>query len=197
MENKNEIQNGQYRTTGCKIIPFPRVNPAEAYSSQVTYSKKLNDKVINEKVILGRPGEKLPDSIPDFRPHLQRNGLLLLSWDKRLYRKGALYTAYWVTSAGIHRYYASQALHIENFPQAMPDRKSYAAEDGIDYYGEAGPLYIVHVAPELMMSSQVKKMQRPEHIKKLKALGVQADFTYSYILTREKKRQYLDNFRGA
>jgi len=187
MEYKNISQSDNQGSSGCKILTFPGVY----YNDPSGNSKQIYNNS-DSRIIPGGPGEKLPDSIPDFRPHLQRNGLILLSWDKRFYKKGALYTAYWVTSSGIHRYYASQPMHIEDFAQAMPDRKSYAAEDGIDYYGETRPFYIVHVAPELMMHSHQKKILRPEHIKKLKNLGIQVDFNYTYLLTREKKRQYLD-----
>jgi len=195
MKYKNSF-NKQNTYPGCRIIPFPGTTIIEKKAAEPEKSRLANNKTTGN-VISGKPDEKLPDSIPDFRPYLQRNGLILLSWDKRLYKKGALYTAYWVTSCGIHRYYASLALHIEDFPNAMPDRKSYAAEDGIDYYGETGPVYIVHVAPELMMSSRLKKIQRPEHIQKLKSLGIRVDFNYNYILTREKKRQFLERTKGA
>ena len=187
--NTNIIQN---RPFGCKIIPFPGVDLYENYGTSGTYYNTLLQNVIS-----GRPGEKLPASIPDFRPYLQRNGLILLSWNKRLTKKGGIYTAYWVTSSGVHRYYASPALFIEDFQEALPYRKSYAAEDGIDYYGETSPLYIVHVAPELMMSSSEKKLRRPEHISKLKNLGIQVDFDYNFLLTREKKRRPEDSLRGA
>jgi hypothetical protein len=144
-------------------------------------------------LFLARPGEKVPESIPDFRPKLQRDGLILLSWDKRSYKKRPIYTAYWVTSSGILRYYASPVLYIEDFTQAMPNRKSYAAEDGIDFYGDPGPEYIVHVAPELMMSNSQKQNQRPEHIKKLKALGIEVDFDYPFLLTTERKKTHPDH----
>ena len=171
-----------------KIIPFPGVILNEPFCQGNVRG-----------LILARPGEKLPESVPDFRPLLQRDGLILLSWDKKIREKGSLYTAYWVTSSGILRYYASPALYIENFSQAMPSRKSYAAEDGIDYYGEADPEYIIHVAPELMMSSSQKIKERPKHIKKLRTLGVKVDFDYPFLLKTERKRKVLNHGdkRGA
>ena len=192
MEYKNNLKNGDNIHTGRKIIPFPGVILNNIYENPV-----LSAQNINTTVISGHPGQKLPESIPDFRPHLQRNGLILLSWNKRLFEKGAFYRAFWVTSSGILRYYASAAMRIESFPQALPECKSYAAEDGIDFYGETSPLYIVHVAPELMMSSREKIVQRPIHIKKLKELGIQVNFNYTYLLTREKKRRSPETTRGA
>ena len=177
---------------GRKIIPFPGVSLNDS-----EYQNPKKEGV--RSIILARPGEKLPESIPDFRSMLQRDGLILLSWDKRFCEKGTLYTAYWVTSSGILRYYASPALYIEDFVQAMPNRKSYAAEDGIDFYGEAGPDYIVHVAPELMMSSSQKLKQRPVHINKLRTMGVGVDFDYSFLLKTERKKRSSNhgNKRGA
>lgn len=167
---------------GCTIIRFPNSNSVNKRTEML-----LNLERPGVKIILGSPGTQLPDFIPDFRPYLQRNGLILLSWEKKLTEIGSLYTVYWVTSSGIHRYYASQPLFVEDLMDALPDRKSYAAEDGIDFYGEKSPLYMVHVAPELMMSSRDKISQRPLHIKKLKSLGVQVDFEYPYTLTRERR----------
>jgi len=194
--NKTIVKDGLFSQSKCKIIPFPGLNNFTRNSEQ---SNRLytHNHSYTAAIIHGRPGERLPENIPDFRPHLQRDGLILLSWDKKLSVTGALYTAYWVTSSGIHRYYASPAVFIEDFAETMPYKKSYAAEDGIEFYGDASPLYIVHVAPELMMSSYQKKTQRPEHIKKLKALGVKVNFEYAYLLSRERKRLPFNGKRGA
>ena len=177
------MQKNLIEQPGCKIIPFPGL-----YTNQLISSQSNPNLIKSGAVINGRPGEKLPENIPDFRPYLQRDGLILLSWDRRLNAKGALYTAYWVTSSGIHRYYASPALLLENFANAMPIRKSYAAEDGIDFYGETGPLYIVHVAPELMMSNPRHGELRLAHINALKQMGSDVDFDYKYLLKTDKKR---------
>jgi hypothetical protein len=140
--------------------------------------------------ILARPGEPFPLSIPDFRLALQRDGLILLSWAKRHTEMGERYTAYWVTSQGITRYYASGDLPAENFASAVPVRKSYAAEDGIEFYGQNNLAYIVHVAPDLMISSGQAGDNRSEHIKKLRNLGMKADYSYRFLLTRERKRRH-------
>jgi hypothetical protein len=179
MINYNEQVNNQNNITGhsgCKILLFPGVKVPVEYKAA-------------PKIILARPGERMPEQVPDFRSQLHRDGLILLSWDKKLCMNGALYTAYWVTSSGILRYYASPALYIEDFGSAMPNRKSYAAEDGVDFYGDPSPSYMVYVAPELMMSSQEKVVQRPEHIKKLKSMGISVDFDYGYLLKTERNKK--------
>jgi len=138
--------------------------------------------------LLAIPGHSLPDDIPDYRPLLQRDGLILLSWDKRITEMGERYTAYWVTSAGISRFYASKPLSPEDFTFAQPDHKSYAAEDGIEFYGQNAPAYIVHVAPELMMSNPSHGELRQEHIQTLKDQGSEVDFNYKYLLKTEKEK---------
>ena len=189
-------QNILNQRHGNKIIPFPGITLTSYFEEDLIRSKAPSPSTPCT-IIMAEPGEKIKSSIPDFRPLLQRDGLILLSWDKRFSNEGYLYTAYWVTSTGILRYYASSALYIEDFPGAMPCRKSYAAEDGIDFYGETGPEYIVHVAPELMMSNNEKQIQRPMHIKKLKALGIKVNFDYSFLLTAERKKRIFRQSKGT
>ena len=165
------------------IIPFPGTEPV----SDLDYSFEED----NELPYDARPGVILPPEIPDFRPSLQRNGLLLLGWDKRKNEKGERYTAYWVTSTGTARFYASKQYREADFPHAEPDHKSYAAEDGIEFYGQESPDYIVHTAPELMMSNPMHGELRKAHIKALKKEGSGLDFKYSYLLTKERSRNTL------
>ena len=138
--------------------------------------------------ILALPGDSLPDYIPDYRPILQRDGLILLAWDKRITEMGDRYTAYWVTSIGTPRFYASKPLSSIELPSARPDHKSYAAEDGIEFYGQEAPEYMVHVAPELMMSNPRHGELRQIHIDKLKYQGSKVNFNYKYLLKTEKPR---------
>jgi len=141
--------------------------------------------------VMAIPGHPLPAGLTDYRLLLQRDGLILLSWDKRRTEMGDRYTAYWVTSVGLPRFYASLPFKKEDFPSARPEHKSYAAEDGIEFYGQDAPLYIVHVAPELMMHNPRHRELRLEHIQMLKEQGSAANFSYVYLLKTEKKRNPL------
>ena len=158
------------------IIPFPKSNISA--HAQMRHSMP----------IIATPEKPLPSHIYDYRPVLQRNGLILLAWDKRETEAGERYTAYWVTSAGTARFYASKPLPLNKFYSAQPDHKSYAAEDGIEFYGQNTPSYIVHVAPELMMSNPRHGVLRSAHIKTLKEFGSAIDFDYKYLLSTEKNR---------
>jgi hypothetical protein len=172
-------------STRPNIIPFPG-----AFSRPVSSGIPGNQDSSRFQVpILARPGEPLPRFIPDFRTALQRDGLILLSWAKRHTGAGERYTAYWVTSQGINRYYASDNLDAESFVFAVPVRKSYAAEDGIEFYDQHDLAYIVHVAPDLMISSRQAEDKRSEHIKTLRTLGMKADYSYRFLLTRERKKR--------
>lgn len=189
-ESATTVNRGTQFSTSpctCKIIPFSGTDPS------LFSSIKSNDASgeFSQPLTLfpAAPGQPLSPELPDFRSVLQRDGLILLAWDRRDTEKGECYTAYWVTSAGIPRFYASRPLPAPEFSSAKPDHKSYAAEDGIEFYGQAAPLYMVHVAPELMMSNPQHGELRVAHIKKLKELGSTADFTYKYLLTTEKNRE--------
>ena len=177
------------------IIPFPKtcqaVNKCAAASDLFAPQKRQSF----SPPFPAPPGSALPAGITDYRRLLQRDGLILLAWDKRMTEKGARFTAYWVASAGTPRFYASKLLSSEDFPSARPDRKSYAAEDGIEFYGQEAPVYIVHVAPELMKSNPLHGELRADHISILKHEGIEVDFNYKYLLKNEKKpaRQRKNN----
>ena len=174
-------------TTQPKIINFPV--PKTNYPSIGKSGSSL---------FRAKPGNPLPAEVPDFRSQLQRDGLILLGWDWRLTEKGGVYTAYWVTSSGVARYYASKPLSLGDFYSALPDHKSYAAEDGIEFYGQTAPVYIVHVAPELMMSNPTHGTLRQAHIKALKRLGSKVDFNYKFLLKTEKsKKVQLKNHKAG
>jgi hypothetical protein len=160
------------------IIPFPVRGTPPFLPRQNT--------PVRAAPIVARPGEPLPQGIPDYRPLLQRDGLILLSWAKR---NQNYYSAYWVTSTGVPRYYASRYVEAEGLSGARPDNKSCAADDGIEYYGQRAPEYMVHVAPELIDRNVWRgEDPRPEHIRKLKALGTEVDFNYQYLLTAERQK---------
>ena len=168
------------------IIPFSRFSVCD--NSSTGLNNCLPEPPFAAKPLLGIPGRPLPSDIPDCRPLLQRDGLILLAWDKHATENGELFTAYWVTSIYVPRFYASKRFFLKDFHSANPDHKSYAAEDGIEYYGQSAPAYLVHVAPELMKSNPKHRDLRVDHINMLKRLGSQVNFNYKYLLQTEKKK---------
>ena len=178
--NFTSNQEGGLNDSLTKIIPFPGLNTQSPESENQRHAALTP--------IMALPGISLPEDIPDYRPILQRDGLILLAWDKRITETGERYTAYWVTSIGVPRFYASKPFSPTEFSSAHPDHKSYAAEDGIEFYGQEAPEYTVHVAPELMMSNPRHGELRPTHINKLKYQGSNVNFNYKYLLKTEKNR---------
>jgi hypothetical protein len=186
------------------IIPFPGVNltlnefrATEARREESRMNRRCGlrlwrptQRVSWQVPIEAGPGEALPEGYPDFRPLLQRDGLILLGWAKRHREKGpARWTVYWVTSIGTNRYYASRDLEEKDLPQARPDYKSCGFDDGIEYYGQPAPEYIVHTAPELIERNDWQcRDPRKDHVQKLLAQGVQVNFNYRYLLTAERKK---------
>ena len=170
------------------IIDFPSLflSGKHGYSHE---SVAMESNAKKTQIFIASPGLSLPAHIPDYRPLFQKDGLILLGWDKRITESGERFTAYWVTSTGTARFFASKPCEKENFPLAEPDHKSYAAEDGIEFYGQAAPVYIVHVAPELMMSNPRHGELRTTHINTLLKKGSDINFDYKYLLSREKKRK--------
>ena len=180
-----KVPSSEKKTTAfgfSNIIPFPGTGMFAARSAQ-------KDRALVLAPFLARPGIPLPPPITDYRPHLQRDGLILLAWDRRETEMGGRYTAYWVTSMGTPRFYASKLFSSEDFSSARPDHKSYAAEDGIEFYGQTVPACLVHVAPELMMSNPRHGELRTAHIKILESQGSKVDFSFKYLLKTEKNRK--------
>ena len=167
-----------------KIIPFPGLKDRSSF-----VDNSLIERFSAPMLFRGMPGSSLPVYVTDYRPFLQRDGLILLSWDKRVDEIGERCTAYWITSSGIPRFYASKPLSPEEFYSARPDHKSYAAEDGIEFYGQKAPVYIVYVAPELMKSNPKHGELRQSHINLLKHYGSNVNFGYEYLLKNERKNK--------
>jgi hypothetical protein len=172
------------------IILFPGGNRASLQRDSQIFDSipRRSVQVSSGKLVHAAPGTPLSEDIADYRHLLQRDGLILLAWDKRMTEMGERYTAYWVTSVAIPRFYASKAHPAESFFMARPNHKSYAAEDGIEFFGQQPPDLIVHVAPDLMMGNPRHGELRKAHIEILRQLGSAVDFDYKYLLTTDKKR---------
>ncbi|MCL2007018.1 MAG: hypothetical protein FWG77_02935 [Treponema sp.] len=180
----DKIERGTPEESGSNIILFPSMTKKKPEPGLSGMARLFIPAIYHAK-----PGKTLPMHIPDFRNELQRDGLILLSWDWRLTENGGQYTAYWVTSSDTPRYYASKPVSLANIASAHPDHKSYAAEDGIEFYGQSAPAYMVHVAPELMMSSPGHAKLRQKHIKALKQLGSKIDFEHKYLLKNQRRKK--------
>jgi hypothetical protein len=157
-------------------------------------------------VISVMPDEPFPVGHQDFRPLLQRDGLILLSWarwenwydDESFLRR---YIVTWVSSAGRTRHYATKAVEEKDLAAALPERKG----DRLFYRGASGSLggYDLHsysdksIADYLYFAApfDLTKGTIPGFIGVLKALGSTVDFDHVFTLRAAKKnlaREYLE-----
>jgi hypothetical protein len=81
------------------------------------------------RIVSALPGETIPPEFPDFRPLLQRDGLILLGWSRwdlesrQHIGKGPCYTVDWITSAPNrhHRRYTVGLIFQDEMGAAKPD----------------------------------------------------------------------------
>jgi len=151
------------------------------------YPRLWRPRVPGNCPIDGGPGKSLPDGCPDYRPLLQRDGLILLGWEERPTRRGPRWRVYWVTSTGTRRCYASRDVEEKDLSEARPDFRSQGFGENPE--GLSIPVCIVHTAPELLRGRDPDL--RKEHIRELLALGVPVNFDYRYLLGVERRKAIL------
>jgi hypothetical protein len=135
-------------------------------------------------------GSPLPDCYPDFREALQRDGLLLILWEKRIGKEGTFYNVLWAKSCGGRRCTAwSGNIREEEIPYVMPD-------DNTDYSYNSPKLktvYTVKVAPEDVLHGPISEL--PKYVQSLKDFGIKVDFEYNFNFTAEKRARFLEKNR--
>jgi hypothetical protein len=153
------------------------------------------------------PEQAFPVGHQDFRPLLQRDGLILMSWsrwedwnhDGSLLRR---YIVTWATSGRNCRHYASDSVLEDNMAEAVPGRRA----DSFFYRGLYGNRWISEdyqdddIADYVYLTApfDLDHNTVPGFIKVLKALGYTNDFDFVFTLTGErirqsKAREYLNN----
>jgi hypothetical protein len=81
-----------------KTIIFPTT-----YTGPAKYLgdfEKEEEEPAKETVIEAPYGSPLPDCYPDFREALQKDGLLLILWEKRIGKEGTFYNVLWLKAPG-------------------------------------------------------------------------------------------------
>jgi hypothetical protein len=143
------------------------------------------------------PGQEIPAGHKDFRPILQRDGLILLGlsrWEE-LPGAGPHYVVHWLSIGTKCRHYATSFLTRDELKNANPQNKGrYLLEDVRWYDGgkyiEAD--YIYFFAPRRLCRAEV-----PGFIQELKAAGVTVDFDFHYSMDRVKKIQFAKEYLEA
>jgi hypothetical protein len=161
-------------------------------------------------IISAMPGDPFPFGHQDFRPLLQRDGLILLSWalwedwegDWSLDQR---YIVTWLASRGRNLHYATKAIPRKELEKANPERKA----DALFYRGIYGSYYFATNDPSekriadylyLVAPFDLDCKTIPAFIKILKAQGSTVDFGYEFSLTRNNKSEamrYLEKFTAT
>jgi hypothetical protein len=125
-------------------------------------------------IISVMPGEPLPNEYPDYRPLLQRDGLILLCWS--VCKEDGGIRAYWASSTGRFRHFNSHEVEETELSATMPEKRTnWHWENDI----EAD--YAVYAAPQGLSS-----FSRDVFIAKLREAGVTVDFEYDFSLGKQK-----------
>jgi hypothetical protein len=139
-----------------KTIIFPTTYNGHAERLE-NYEKEDKEEPTKEAVIEAPYGSPLPECYPDFREALQRNGLLLILWEKLIGKEGTFYDVLWAKSSGGKRNTSwSGNVREEEIPYVMPD-------DHTDYAYHAPKLkiaYTVNVAPESVLHGPISDLPK-------------------------------------
>jgi hypothetical protein len=156
-------------------------------------------------VISAMPGDPFPFGHQDFRPLLQRDGLILLSWAQWEDWKGdgsllQRYIVTWVASSQRRSYhYATEAIPKEELAKAVPERRAdirfyrgaYGSMWDIDSYPDKQIADYLYLAAPFDLDSKTI----PAFIRILKSQGYTTDFENEFTLTKDNKseaQKYLE-----
>jgi hypothetical protein len=139
------------------------------------------------------PEQVFPIGHQDFRPVLQRDGLILLGWSRweEVRADGPCYVVHWLSVCNGRRY-ATHFLTGAELETANPQRKGSYFLDMIKWNDRMEADYIYFVAPE-----RISKEEIPGLIERLKAMGVTVDFTFHYSMDRVRKIQFAKEYLQA
>jgi hypothetical protein len=139
------------------------------------------------------PDEAIPAEYPDFRPLLQRDGLILLGWsfwDKHPAR-GTGFEVNWITSAPNHRRYSSSLIKVKDPMDGVKPAGlgnpffSEGLYGRYNYPHQIPAKYVILCAPSDLNSRNI-----PAFVELLKASGLTVDFDYRFSLGGQKELEY-------
>jgi len=155
-----------------EVIPEPKEKPQEPAAPK---PKEPEKKAVVFEVM---PDEPMPEGYPDYRPLLQRDGLILWAWE--IYKD---YTRIiWLLSNRTMRKYQTRIydeIDSELLSTVCPDEQY-----NVDHWGHRVPDYIFYAAPPGLSVNT-----RTAFIKRLKTVGVSSNFDYEYSLGRQRQEE--------
>jgi hypothetical protein len=154
------------------------------------------------RIISALPGETIPPEFPDFRPYLQRDGLILLGWSRWDNHKeyGLCYRVNWVKSCGKCRYYSSGAFWYDIFDaKEMKEATPCRGGDVFWRQGIAGKPHNLKYVYNKDMADYVfacapwdlNSRTMPGFIEELKAAGVTVNFDFPFSMDYVKKLEFV------
>jgi len=147
--------------------------PTEEQETEVP--KPLKHEKKKPVIIEAMPGESLPENCPDYRPFLQRDGLILFSWE--IY--GDCVKIVWLSTAGGMKKYQAWIDDEGDLPTISPERRYHEGYDLCS--GEREADFIIYAAPPDLTANT-----RSAFIAKLKTAGVSVNFDYEFTLGKQK-----------
>jgi len=157
-----------FRTFTDELIDHHPVCPAE--KPAVPKLKEPKKKAVIIEVM---PGEPLPERYQDYRPLLQRDGLILWAWEIG----DDFIRIIWLASNGNMRKYQAIFDDESELADASPERKY----DVCRYRYTEEPNYIIYAAPPGLTVNT-----RSAFVARLKASGVSVNFDYEFSLGKQR-----------
>ncbi|GHV91307.1 hypothetical protein AGMMS50268_18100 [Spirochaetia bacterium] len=193
-----------------KIIQFQQF--WERYQIPVQHPNPPPSRRKKSIIISAMPDEPFPLGHQDFRPILQRDGLILLSWalwenwgeEETLDQR---YIVTWITTGErTHRHLATGPISKEELSTANPERRGdyFFYQGGYGSRADISSCYEKDIADYVYLAApyDLGRETIPGFIRVLKALGSTVDFTLPLSLGRIKQakaqaQEYLEKFAST
>ena len=162
-------------------LPDITYNERPPVTQETATPKTIEPEKKKPVVIEAMPWEPMQEGL-DYRPILQRDGLILWYWER--YSSDGLIRIVWMKSCGNMRRYQCWADEEDDLLTVFPEKKcSKLLYYKGKYIGmvDGDPDYIVYAAPRDLTFSV-----RDAFIAKLRDFGVMANFDYEFTLGKQK-----------
>jgi len=160
-----------------------RTATAQENESTRAVPKPLKSEKKKTVIIEAMPWEPLPEKCPDYRPYLQRDGLILFSWEIH----GDEIRIVWLAANGGMRRYQTLIDNESELTTICPEKK-YTV-DHYHCHTLREPDFIIYAAPPSLTANT-----RNAFIAKLKAAGVSINFDYEFTLGKQKAAREMAVF---
>jgi hypothetical protein len=172
---------------GRAVIPFPTTYTGA--DTNKASADNLPPAISSE--IYAPYGEALPEDVEDFRETLQRDGLVLICYQKLVSREGAFFDVLWAQSNSRNEKKRrvcqwSGPVRPELLPYVFPMDVEYSSS----YHEKCTLVYTVNVAPENVMKGPITEYET--YIEDLKKSGLQVNFDYVFNFGAEKRNRFLE-----